>query len=259
MNGSAHFMDGEAAMKRNQQELNELLRVFLDFGEQMLAAGAETKRVEDTLERMGAAYGAVEMHVFVITSSIVITMDFPDGAEITRSRRLRNYPTTDFYRLELLNALSRQCCVNPKSLWELKETVSYLQKERGKRYAVYLGSMLATGSFALFFGGALRDAVCAAGIALCICGLKDGLKKICPNVGIVVCLACTLFPALHGDRIIMSGIMLLIPGLAMINALRDMLAGDTIAGFMRLIETMLWAGSLSCGFMAAIGLWGAWL
>ena len=39
-------------------ELNELLHEFLNLGEMMLRAGGEIKRVEDTLMRVGAAYGA---------------------------------------------------------------------------------------------------------------------------------------------------------------------------------------------------------
>ena len=45
-------------------------------------------RVEDTLNRMGYACGATHMNVFVITSSIVITMEFPEmahGADTTHS------------------------------------------------------------------------------------------------------------------------------------------------------------------------------
>ena len=51
-------------------------------------------------------------------------------------------------------------------------------------------------------------------------------------------------------------IMLLIPGIAMTNAIRDMLMGDTISGLMRLIESILWAGSLAVGFMASIWMVG---
>ena len=50
--------------------------------------------------------------------------------------------------------------------------------------------------------------------------------------------------------------MLLIPGIAMTNSIRDILVGDTISGLMRLIESILWAGSLACGFMTAILLIG---
>ena len=37
----------------------------------------------------------------------------------------------------------------------------------------------------------------------------------------------------------------------MTNAFRDVLVGDTIAGLMRLIESLLWAGAIAAGFMVA--------
>ena len=60
------------------QTSKEFLRIFLDMGEALLSSGAEIFRVEDTLNRMGYACGATQMNVFVITSSIVITMEFPE-------------------------------------------------------------------------------------------------------------------------------------------------------------------------------------
>ena len=63
-------------------------------------------------------------------------------------------------------------------------------------------------------------------------------------------------PAIHADKIIIGDIMLLIPGIAMTNAVKDMLVGDTIAGTMRLLESLLWAGALAGGFMASMWLMG---
>ena len=50
------------------------LNVLIQMGEALQNSGAEIYRVEDTLNRIGYAYGAEEMNVFVITSSIIITM-----------------------------------------------------------------------------------------------------------------------------------------------------------------------------------------
>ena len=74
--------------KHEISELNELLHELLNIGEMMLIAGGEIKRVEDTLIRMGLAYGAERMNVFVITSSIVVTMVFSDGTELTQTRSI---------------------------------------------------------------------------------------------------------------------------------------------------------------------------
>ena len=40
----------------------------------------------------------------------------------------------------------------------------------------------------------------------------------------------------------------------MTNAVRDVLSGDTMAGMMRLLETLLWTGALACGFMASLAI-----
>lgn len=42
-------------MKENEAERKELLHAVLDLGEMMLTSGAEVKRVEDTITRMGIA------------------------------------------------------------------------------------------------------------------------------------------------------------------------------------------------------------
>ena len=60
------------------QTSKDFLHIFLDMGDALLNSGAEIFRVEDTLNRMGYACGAAQMNVFVITSSIVITMEFPE-------------------------------------------------------------------------------------------------------------------------------------------------------------------------------------
>ena len=56
----------------------------------------------------------------------------------------------------------------------------------------------------------------------------------------------------HQDKIMIGGIMLLIPGLMTTNAIRDILIGDTISGVMRFIEAILLAAILALGFIGAI-------
>ena len=46
--------------------------------------------------------------------------------------------------------------------------------------------------------------------------------------------------------------MLLIPGIAMTNAIRNMLGGNTISGVIRLTESLIWAAALAGGFMTAL-------
>jgi uncharacterized membrane protein YjjP (DUF1212 family) len=54
----------------------------------------------------------------------------------------------------------------------------------------------------------------------------------------------------------MGGIMLLIPGIAMTNAVRDMLTGDIASGLLRLVDALLVAAAIACGFSLAIVILG---
>lgn len=254
-------------MELTKKERTLLLHQFLDIGEMMLSIGAEVKRVEDTLTRMGTAYGASRMNVFVITSSIVVTMAFPDEMELTQTRRILSPGGTDFIKLEQLNDLSRRCCEHPLTVCQLQDELRQLRESKPSKPMVYVGSVLAAGGFAVFFGGNVWDGLAASIFALIICLLQDTLETICPNkvifnllcsllVGCGICGCVRLVPGLHMDKIMIGDIMLLIPGIAMTNSVRDVLVGDTISGIMRLIETLLWASALACGFMISIWLIG---
>ncbi|MFR8549187.1 MAG: threonine/serine exporter family protein [Lachnospiraceae bacterium] len=248
-------------------ESEAMLHQLLNIGECMLSCGGEVNRVEDTLNRIGRAYGAVNMNVFVITSSIIVTMTMPDGNECTQARRIVSAGSTDFLKLERLNHLSRCYCAAPTPPEILQADFEKINCNLPRRIAVYLGSMLAAGSFAIFFGGTLADGFAGAFSAILICLLQDFLGPLCKNkisfnlmcafiIGIIICLIGHLFSFVHTDEIMIGDIMLLIPGIAMTNSIRDILVGDTISGIMRFIETLVWSGALAVGFMGAILLMG---
>ena len=229
------------------QDTALMLHTLLELGESMLADGADVRRVEQTLTRMGLAYGAVRMDVFVITSSIVLTMCFPDETSVTQTRRIEKSAVTDFRKLEAINAISRSYCEKPFPVQELADRLHLAKRCRPARWKLFAGSCLGA------------DGLAAAVFALALCLLQMYLPLICKNkvlfnflaafcVGSLISLACRALPALHGDKIIIGDIMLLIPGLAFTNAVKDIFIGDTISGVMRLIETILWAAALALGF-----------
>ena len=248
-----------------KQELSELLHLFLDIGEAIHGAGGEIFRVEDTITRLGAAYGAIRTDVFAITSSLEVTMLFPGDIELTRTRRLHG-SANDLHRIEAYNELSRRACAHPMTAAELRAAIHACENS-GSRLPIYLGSALAAGAFAVFFGGTVLDGVAAALFGLLICYLQVLLPRLAPNAvsenfiaalitGLGVCLLALLLPALHPDKVMIGDIMLLIPGISLTVAIRNILVGDTIAGILRLVESVLFATALAGGFMLAMGLMG---
>lgn len=250
-------------MKENEAERKELLHAVLDLGEMMLTSGAEVKRVEDTITRMGIASGAVKMNVFVITSSIVVTMEDPEEKEYTETRRVLVSGTNDFQRLEEMNQLSRDFCRKPCSSRELQDKIMKIASEPKKRSWSYAGSFLGAGGFAVFFGGSMLDGLTAGVMGLFVQSLSDHLEPHCPNAvtfnllasfltGLCVSILSRINPALNADLIMIGDIMLLIPGIPMTNSIRDVLVGDTISGTLRLTESLVRAAAIAAGFMLAI-------
>ena len=250
-------------MKLTREQQNELMDCLLDMGQLLLDCGAEISRVEETLCRIGKAYGAAHVEAFVITSIISLSMEFPGEEAVTDTRRIFSSTGTDFYRLEKLNELSRSCCAAPVPLPEFRAAVEQVASGVKPFRIVLAGSVLAAGSFAVFFGGSVWDGLAAAVFGALICLLQLRLDRTEINtvarnllvsflVGVAVGLLTAAIPALHMDKILIGDIMLLIPGLAMTNAVRNILLGNTISGLVRLADSLLWAGSLAGGFMVAM-------
>lgn len=246
---------------------NKLMNLLMSFGEEMISSGAEINRIEDSLSRIGQAFGVNSMNVLVITSTIIITMFFDDGSEITQTRRIYDSASTNFLKLEALNALSRKCCQGTVDISEFSYELDNIKKIKPASFLLYLGSILVSGAFAIFFGGTFSDGTAAAVFGIIICLMQRKIYSYCPNkaifnllcsliAGFGICFTVRLFPGLNADKIMIGDIMLLIPGMALTNSVRDMIVGDTISGALRLCESLIWAGALACGFMIPIWIMG---
>ncbi len=248
-------------------EKEQILACALDIGEQMLISGAEVGRVEAAIRFICTAYGCSRTDVFTITSSIVVTAFYPDGTHGTQTRRIIG-TRTDLTRLHRLNALSREVCATTPSY-------EYLQ-ERLKKICAWtpyplwlqaLGSALIAFSFAIFFGGNVYDGLVAAVLGLGLryltwCLQKAELNQIFVNVvaSFLLSLASILLVrnGLGNDanKIIIGNIMLLIPGIALTNSLRDMISGDIMTGMLRFFDAVLVAAAIAAGYILAFQLLG---
>ena len=248
-------------------DYNKLLQAILDIAEEMLVCGAEVSRVEDSIERMCSAYGCTRVNAFIITSNIQVTMEDPDGSIITQIRRIvRN--SVDFDKLDYLNDLSRYICANKPQLPQLRE--KYEKVMARKNYPVwvsYLGAALIAGGFAVFFGGNAMDGIASAILGTAILAMMRFLGKYETNQlamvfvisflsGLCAILLMKLGIGVYQDKLMIGGIMLLIPGIAMTNSIRDMLIGDIVTGMLRLTNSLLQAAAIACGFALSLMITG---
>ena len=244
---------------------NEYLYQVLDIGQYMLQSGGEVSRVEDSIRRLCLSFGAERADVFTITSSIVVTIYAKHFGAVTQTRRITG-SQYDLHRLELLNQLSRRICAEHLSLEETREALKEIENDRQDSFSLQiLTYVLISSSFTLFFGGSALDAAASGVIGVALKCLDRLIRRTKANAFLSALLCSCLGGLLAGlavkyhlgdnvEMISIGNIMLLIPGVALTNSLRDMFSGNTISGLMRCIEAVLLALTIAFGFALAAGL-----
>lgn len=226
----------------------QTLSAVLDAGELLLTSGAEAARVEDTMRRLARAYGFVRADVLTITASMAVTVRTADDQVITQTRRI-----------EAVNELSREVCVNPVPPEELHARLEAIRTAPDKmRCRLPLAYLITSGSFAVFFGGTWRDGIAAmlCSVLLYVIGVLGDRISLQPLELTMVssaamCAAATLTVKTgmgqNLDYIIIGNIMLLIPGIPFVNSMRDIFVGDTITGLLSAFEAVLRALAIAAG------------
>ena len=241
-----------------------MLCLALDVGEGMLRNGGEISRVEDTIERICRAYGAEHVEVFTLVSMINAAVRMPDGSYSSQLRRVRR-TDNNFSALEALNDLSRSVCKNTPPLDEFDEKIHALKRIKVyPEWLNFIASAIAAGSFALFFGGSVADAAVSlflggviALINLLLPQKLNGMAKTAVSAFISSLIASLSVRFGLGDSldaIMMGTIMLLVPGVSIGMAFRDLMYGDILAGSMKTVQAILQAVMIAFGYIMAASL-----
>ena len=245
------------------EQRERILGAILDAGELLLTAGAEVARVEDTIRRMAGAYGFTRVDVLTITASMIVTARAADGAVLTQTRRILRRET-DMRRIEAVNALSRAVCADPPPAEALCAQIAAVrERQEDMPWRVPAAYLIIAASFAVFFGGSLRDAAAAALCSMVLYGIDRLGTRIALQPLVLTVLsaaAMTLAAALTVrlglgqalDKIVIGNIMVLIPGVTLVNSLRDMIVGDTISGLLGACEALLRAIAIAIGCAAVL-------
>lgn len=249
-------------------EQDILLDLATEIGYKLAMSGAETFRVEESINRILAAYG-FESEVFAITNCMTISIRTPDGKSTTRIKRI-GFHGNDLDSVERYSNLSRRICFEKPSpdvalawLNEVNHT------NRSYRLPMrLLGHFLGAAGFAVFFGGSTMDAICGG-----ICGILVGISdyffgKFGTNtffktivsafvMTVVAHLTRLIGLADNTDAVIIGALMILVPGLLFTNAMRDIIFGDTNSGINRIVQVLLIAAAIALGTGAAWNLTNA--
>lgn len=255
-----------------EKEILALAELAVAAGERMLRSGAETYRVEDTMSHILQTDAGLEADTVAYTTSLLVTVREEGRDPISIVRRVKSRGT-NLKNIVQVNELSRRFCEGELDVKEAKRRLDQIGGKAYSRLWYNLGTVGVVVGFALFFGGSLRaDApgaliVGAVLAALITAGKKlkfnDFFSNVWAGMGIAfssILLKNYMISGMNLDTIIISGIMPLVPGVAITNAVRDTLQGDYLSGAARILEAFLIAASVAIGvgmgMAAAAGLMG---
>lgn len=244
----------------------EILSLAVETGDALLRNGAEVYRVEDTLIHILEAYEIENFDVYVLSNGIFASAneDKDDACSMVRHVPLG---ATNLERITALNQLSREICSHECSLHDAWIRLEECKSIQGNRLCIrMLFCGLGCGSFAYLFGGTLFDAVTAFFIGLPLQAFLIRLRKHKTSKFIINILGSALVTLLslfiHSlnapifyDKVIIGGIMPLVPGMALTTSIRDLFNGDYLSGTIHMIDALLTAFCIAVGVGAVITLY----
>lgn len=224
----------------------------------MLENGAETYRVEDTIDRICSSRINVEdVQVFVTQTGIFMSLEYED--EIFSYINRIKTTTINLNKIHLINEFSRNFVCEKISLDEGMEAIRKIDSQIIYKRSLHIvsGSFCAL-FFCLLFGGNLRDALASFFLSIIVLLVLEQISKMKLSffignfvgaflISIFAYLCISLNLADNLDKIIIGSIMYLVPGVAITNSIRDTMSGDYLAGMSRGMEAIFSAISIAFG------------
>ena len=246
----------------------QTLDIAMALGKVLLKNGAETSRVEDTIERFCAKNQCQDVNVFVTPTVIILGDEQPDGYNCVCRIRSRSI------NLSIISEINDFSYNVDK--WELgyEETLAYLEgklKEEPpyNKWMVCLASGLASAGFSGMLGGNSHDFIAAFVTGFFSMLILKQLAGYRPDafwenalagasLGALALMCCSVSVQCTLEKIIVGALMPFVPGVAFTNGLRDYMAGDLISGNSRIAEALLFASSIAVGLAFVLQAWRNW-
>lgn len=230
--------------------------VCLLAGKIMLTSGAETHRVEDTMNRIARNFGVENPHSHATPTGI----NFSSGMSgVPYFLRILKRPT-DLHKIAEVNKISRMISEGLLNLNEAYERLLQIDKAAPvyKPWLQIFSAAFVSGCFVIMFQGSWLDflpACIAGGLGFIVMFYMDRLLEIrflAEFFGaFVIGISSYLFVSngfgIAMDKVIIGAVMPLVPGLHITNAIRDLVAGHLISGISKGIEATLTAFAIGAG------------
>ncbi|WP_142962779.1 threonine/serine exporter family protein [Enterococcus casseliflavus] len=242
-----------------------LLETCLLAGKIMMENGSEVYRVEDTMNRIAANAGEQGSISYVTATGLFMGLRSSHYAQVENVHdRVINLE-----KIVAVNGLSRGYAEKKISLAELHEALKKVNPTTPSfpYWLQVLSAGVVSSTLMIIFGGAWFDFLPTFIIGclgfLCAYWVKKVidirfLDMFCASllIGTLSVLAVSLHVAQNVDNLIIGAVMPLVPGVAITNSFRDILAGHLISGTARGTEAIFTAAAIGVGIATVFTLFG---
>lgn len=235
----------------------ETLTAINEIGYLLLKHGAEIYRVEESIQRMCEGLGFHDVEVFAIPSYFTLSLTLHDGTPYHSSKRSRTN-RIHLDHLYELNCLVRQISNQELTLEQINQKIHYIKHQKLNFQLILIGYIVSAAMFCVFFGGGFDEMIVSAIIGFVLYYFIYLMELLNMNTIVRTILSSMVLASIaiiahkiniinDQQSVITGTLMLLVPGIAITNSLRDIIGGDFVSGLSRMIEAILIAASIAIG------------
>lgn len=251
----------------DRETLRDIIDLCLWTGQLLLQHGAEAERVEETVHRLGTAFGCDWLDILVSPNVLAITVN--SGEEFrSKIRRIVRFGV-DLNRVTAINSLSRRVEKGEINRSQYRAFLERIDKGalHHNRWVVVGMVGLACAAFCGLSGGdsvAVGITFVAASIAMMV---RQELQRRYFNPLLVVVATAFVASLISSsgavfnwtttpEAALVASVLLLVPGVPLINAAEDIIKGHLLMGLARGVNGILVSLAIALGMLIAFWLTG---
>lgn len=240
------------------QEAKKLIKLAIYAGSLQIKNGAEIYRAEDTVIRIcKSAVNVTKAETHVLPSGIFVSLEFDE--EIITVYKSIGAVSTNINKIHEINTFSRDFVLDKISIDSAFKILNQIENEEEishYKFDIYAGFCGAF--FAVLFGGNYSDFLTAFIVTFISSEILHRIEKFKLNFVVThfigafsICLLTILLDLVHipqsSNSVIIGSIMILVPGIAITNAVRDIMNSDFLSGLIGMTKAVFIALSIAMG------------